>query len=104
MTEQSVDLVISMGIADRQRSMNFYLAAFDFELIGEPVQDGVPEPLQFQLNDHTRLMLIPNDGFDWVLDKHTNAPSGVSESIPTFTRLNVRPSGAFRYQRPRRCI
>ncbi|OAV59412.1 VOC family protein [Enteractinococcus helveticum] len=81
MAEQSVDLIISMGIADRQRSMNFYMAAFDFELIGEPLEDGVPEPLQFRLNDHTRLMLIPNDGFDWVLDKHTNAPAGVNESI-----------------------
>jgi hypothetical protein len=34
------------------------------EPIGELADDGVPEPLQFTLNDGVRIMLIPTGGSD----------------------------------------
>jgi len=47
--------------------------------IGEPADDGVPETLQFRLDERTALMLIPTGGFAWVLGNRDIAPSGVSE-------------------------
>ena len=56
-------VVGSLPIADRQTSFAFYREALGLELgldvVGQPAEDGVPEPLQFALNDGTRLMLVP---------------------------------------------
>ena len=49
--------------------------------VGEVADDGVPEPLQFVLNDGVRLMLIPTGGFGWVIGDHEVAPPGQSECI-----------------------
>ncbi len=49
--------------------------------MGEVADDGVPEPLQFVLNDGVRLMLIPTGGFGWVIGDHEVAPPGQSECI-----------------------
>lgn len=74
-------LTICLPIADRPRAMAFYRDALDLDAIGTPTEDGVPEPLQFQLDHGTRLMLIPTGGFGWVLDGREVAPSGVSECV-----------------------
>ncbi|CAM3535345.1 VOC family protein [Stackebrandtia soli] len=74
-------LVISLPIADRPRSMEFYRDVFGFEVIGEPAEDGVPEPLQFKLNEGTLLMLIPSGGFGWVLAGREVAAPGVNECL-----------------------
>jgi uncharacterized protein len=41
----------------------------------------VPEPLQFVLNDGVRLMLIPTDGFGWVIGNRDVATQGTSECM-----------------------
>ena len=74
-------MIISLPIEDRRRSYAFYQEAFGFEPIGEPAEDGVPEPLQFALTDDVRLMLIPTGGFGWVLGDQPAAPPGTSECI-----------------------
>ena len=74
-------MIISLPIEDRSRSYAFYREAFGFTAIGEPAEDGVPEPLQFALTDDVRLMLIPTGGFGWVLGDHPAAPRGTSECI-----------------------
>jgi uncharacterized glyoxalase superfamily protein PhnB len=75
-------LVIALPIADRRRAMEFYRDAFDLEPVGEPAEDGVPEPLRFRLNDRTLLMLIPSGGFGWVLgDGRQVARPGSHESL-----------------------
>jgi hypothetical protein len=43
--------------------------------------DGVPEPLQFVLNNGVRLMLIPTDGFGWVIGDREVAKRGSSECV-----------------------
>jgi predicted lactoylglutathione lyase len=76
-------MIISLPIADRQRSYAFYQEAFCFAPVGELADDGVPEPLQFALADGVNLMLIPSDGFGWVLGDQPAAPAGQSECILT---------------------
>jgi hypothetical protein len=43
-------IVISLPIADRRTSCAFYREAFGVDPVGEPAEDGVPEPLQFDLD------------------------------------------------------
>lgn len=73
---------VSLPIADRWRAMVFYRDAFGFAPVGEPTEDGVPEPLQFRLNDQVLLMLIPTGGFGWVVGEGRElAPPGTSECL-----------------------
>ena len=74
-------MIISLPIEDRPRSYAFYQEAFGFEPVGELDEDGIPEPLQFALADDVRLMLIPTEGFGWVLGDQPAAPHGTSECI-----------------------
>jgi uncharacterized protein len=74
-------LVISLPIADRPASFAFYRDGLGFEPVGEIADDGVPEPLQFAVNEGVRLMLIPTGGFGWVVDGREVAPPGTSECV-----------------------
>lgn len=55
--------------------------ALGLEAIGEPAEDGVPEPLQFAVNDGIRLVLVPTGGFGWVIGDHEVAARGHSECV-----------------------
>jgi uncharacterized protein len=74
-------IIVSLPIADRQASFRFYGEGLGFEALGEPAGDGVPEPLQFALNDGLRLMLVPRTGFGWVIGDHEVAEPGRSECV-----------------------
>jgi uncharacterized protein len=74
-------VVVSLPIADRRRSFDFYRQVLGVEPVGEPADDGVPEPLQFPLNDGVRLMLIPRGGFGWVISPRPVAEEGSSECL-----------------------
>ena len=74
-------LLISLPIADRPRAHRFYRDALGLEPVGEPAEDGVPEPLVFELNEHTSLMLVPTGGFGWVIGDRQVAGSGTSECV-----------------------
>lgn len=64
-------VVVTLPTGDRRRSFDFYRHGLGFEPIGEPADDGVPEPLQFVLNEGLRLMLVPTGGFGWVIGDRT---------------------------------
>lgn len=81
MSTTPVDLILSLPIADRHRAMSFYRDCLGFEPLGEPTEDGVPEPLQFRLTAHTVLALIPTGGFGWVIGDREVAPPTVSECL-----------------------
>ena len=74
-------ITVSLPIADRRTSFTFYGGGLGFEPIGEPADDGVPEPLQFALDDGVALMLIPTVGFGWVIGDHDVASPGSSECV-----------------------
>lgn len=81
MTKRPRTITLSLPVTDRARAMAFYRDAFNFELVGAPEEDGVPEPLQFRLDSQTLLALIPADGLGWVLGDRPLAPPGVSECL-----------------------
>ncbi len=74
-------VVVSLPIADRRTSFTFYGDGLGFAALGEPGEDGIPEPLQFALNDGVRVMLIPAGGFDRITGDHRVAPGGTSECV-----------------------
>lgn len=83
--DQSNVVHICLPIADRRRAMEFYATVFDLEPLGPPAEDGIPEPLQFELDSRVRLMLIPTGGFGWVLGERTVAAPGTSECVLSTT-------------------
>lgn len=74
-------MIIALPIADRRVSHDFYRDGFGFEAIGEPAEDGVPEPLRFRLGSEVSLMLIPTGGFGWVTGGRPTAARGTSECL-----------------------
>ena len=74
-------VVVSLPIADRRTSHAFYSRLLGLEALGEPVQDGVPEPLQFALNDGMRLLMAPTGGFASVIGGREVAQPGQSELV-----------------------
>ena len=78
---QNTPVVVSLPIADRRTSFIFYREGLGFAAFGEPGEDGIPEPLQFALNDGVHVMLIPTGGFDRITGDRQVAPSGTSECV-----------------------
>jgi predicted lactoylglutathione lyase len=76
-------VTVSLPTADRRTSFAFYAEGLGFDAVGELADDGVPEPLQFALNDGLRLMLIPTGGFGWVIGDREVAGRGQSECLLT---------------------
>lgn len=71
-------VIVALPIADRTTSYAFYTKGLGLDAIGELAEDGVPEPLQLALNEGTHLMLIPSDGFGWVIgDRQVAAPGQI---------------------------
>ncbi|WP_328821709.1 VOC family protein [Nesterenkonia haasae] len=76
---------IALPTSDRQRTYTFYQETLGLEPIGEPTEDGVPEPLQFRIDENSTVMFIPTGGFGWVLGDRMAAPRNVSECLLTLT-------------------
>jgi hypothetical protein len=69
---------VCLPTKNRRAAHGFY-AALGFVAVGELGDDGLPEPLQFQLNTGLRVMLIPSVGFGWVIGGRKRAPRGTHE-------------------------
>lgn len=78
-------VVVSLPIADRRASHAFYAEVLQLEAFGAPADDGVPEPLQFALNDGLHLMLVPRGGFGWVIGSRSVAEPGQCECVLSLT-------------------
>jgi predicted lactoylglutathione lyase len=68
-------------VTDDSSPYAFYSEGLGFDAFGELADDGVPEPLQFALSDGVNLMLIPTDGFGWVIGGRSVASSEQSECM-----------------------
>jgi uncharacterized protein len=78
-------IVISLPIADRRVSYDFYRGALQLTAQGEPAGDGVPEPLRLVLNAGVHLMLVPQGGFGWTLGGGQVSPAGQHECVLVLT-------------------
>ncbi|WP_407560424.1 VOC family protein [Streptomyces sp. 184] len=74
-------VTVALPTADRPTAYRFYGDGLGLEAIGEPAEDGVPEPLQFAVDDGLRIMLVPTGGFGWITGDHEVAPRGHSECV-----------------------
>lgn len=78
-------IIFCLPIADRPTSLAFYRDVLGLVPFGEVADDGVPEPLQLDLHEGVRLMLIPRGGFSWIVGRHEVATSGTSECLVNLT-------------------
>ncbi|HET8951700.1 MAG TPA: VOC family protein [Solirubrobacteraceae bacterium] len=62
-----VPVTLALPIAERAAALAFYRDALGLEAFGAPGSDGIPEPLQFAVNEGLTLMLVPTGGFGWVI-------------------------------------
>ncbi len=83
-------MVVALPTEDRRRSFDFYAAGLGLEPIGRAAEDGIPEPLQFVLNQGVRLMLVPTAGFGWVSGKRPTAGPEASECLLGLTVADER--------------
>jgi uncharacterized protein len=82
-------LTLALPTEDRKTAYDFY-AALGFQAEGEVADDGVPEPLQFQVNSGQRIMFIPTGGFGWVTN---NRPTASGEQTECLLSLPVASAG-----------
>ena len=72
---------VCLPIEDRRVSHAFY-KALGFVTVGEEVNDdGLPEPLQFEISVGLRVMLIPSRGFGWVIGDRTRSARDAHECL-----------------------
>jgi uncharacterized protein len=72
---------VCLHIKDRSVSHTFY-TALGFAAVGEELaNDGLPEPLQFEISPGLRVMLIPARGFGWVTGDRRRSPRGSHECL-----------------------
>jgi predicted lactoylglutathione lyase len=72
---------VCLPIKDRLVSHAFY-TALGFGTVGEELaDDGLPEPLQFEISDGLRVMLIPSRGFGWVIGGRRGSPRDAHECL-----------------------
>jgi predicted lactoylglutathione lyase len=83
-------LVVALSVEDRGRSLAFYTEGLGLEPIGEIAEDGVPEPLQFVLNQGVRVMFLPTGGFGWVTGHRPTAGRDASECFLALTVADER--------------
>ena len=63
-----VPVTLALPIAERAPALAFYRDALGLEPFGDELgSDGIPEPLQFAVNEGLTLMLVPTGGFGWVI-------------------------------------
>lgn len=71
---------VCLPIKNRQVSHAFY-SALGFEAVGESGDDGLPEPLQFEISIGLRVMLIPTGGFGMVIGGRKRSPRSTHECL-----------------------
>lgn len=71
---------VCLPIRNRSASHDFY-TALGFRPVGELGDDGLPEPLQFEISDGLRVMLIPTRGFGWVIGGRKRSPRDTHECL-----------------------
>jgi predicted lactoylglutathione lyase len=71
---------VCLPIKDRLVSHAFY-TALGFATVSELGDDGLPEPLQFEISVGLRVVLIPSRGFGWVIGSRKRSPRAAHECL-----------------------
>ena len=71
---------LCLPVKNRQVSHAFY-TALGFMTVGELGDDGLPEPLQFEISIGLRVMLIPTGGFGMVIGGRKQSPRSTHECL-----------------------
>ncbi|QIN83325.1 VOC family protein [Rubrobacter tropicus] len=72
---------VCLPTKDRRVSHAFY-TALGFAAVGDELEDdGLPEPLQFEISAGLRVMLIPLRGFGWVIGGRKRSPRDAHECL-----------------------
>lgn len=69
-----------LPIRNRLVSQTFY-TALGFATVGGLGDDGLPEPLQFEISVGLRVMPIPSRGFGWVIGDRKRSPRDAHECL-----------------------
>jgi len=88
-------ITVALPVADRRTTFAFYADGLGLHHLGDPADDGLPEPLQFAPNDGVRVMFIPTGGFGWVTGNRATAPSDQSECLLGMTLADQRTFSAW---------
>jgi predicted lactoylglutathione lyase len=80
---------VCLPVKNRLASHAFYTAV-GFKAVGELDDDGVPEPLQFEVSTGLRVMLIPVIGFGWVIGDRKRSRRGTHECLFVIARATDR--------------
>ena len=77
-----VPVTLALPIAERAAALAFYRDALGLEPFGDELgSDGIPEPLQFAVNEGLTLMLVPTGGFGWVIGNREVAEPWACECL-----------------------
>jgi predicted lactoylglutathione lyase len=71
---------VCLPVKNRMASHAFY-KALGFAAVGELEDDGLPEPLQFEISAGMRVMLIQTVGFGWVVGGRKRSARGEHECL-----------------------
>lgn len=77
----TLPVVLCLPTDDRVRAHAFARDGLGLDALGDPGDDGVPEPLEVVVGEGLHLMLIPRGGFGWVTGEHATAAPGTSECL-----------------------
>jgi uncharacterized glyoxalase superfamily protein PhnB len=55
----------NLPITDRRTAYDFYSSGMRFKPVGALADDGIPEPMQFDVGNGALIMLVPSTGFRW---------------------------------------
>jgi uncharacterized protein len=72
-------VIVSLPTAELRSAYQFYREVGFRAAAGGG--DGMPEPVEFVLNEGVSLMVIPKGGFGWVAGGNEVAQKGISECI-----------------------
>lgn len=74
-------VTIALPTRDLRRAFEFYRDGLRLPLSVPAGGDEMPEPVDFAIGAGVHLMIVPADGFGWVIGDNTVAGAGVSECV-----------------------
>lgn len=88
-------VTLAVPTDDLTAAAAFYRDGLGLPLADDPGDGTLPEPVEFNLAAGSKLMLVPRDGFGWVIGDHAVAEPGDSEVVLGVTFATTEEIDAF---------